>query len=188
MISKSKIVSIGAFVIALISFFLPLFSASAFGFELSVTGIDMSFGLDLDGYGRAGGDMICLLLLALPAIAIILNLVIKNNKIAGSIAVVAAVINVAVALSIKSYILDQLGFAAEMLNNGAGYYGIIIFSIAAAVAGVAGLVVNTSPSVAVKKVEGSPKPVSTGKKFCTECGAEISGKDTFCSECGASVQ
>ena len=42
--------------------------------------------------------------------------------------------------------------------------------------------------VIIVQQPATPQPIAQGKKFCSECGAEIIGTVKFCNSCGTELK
>ena len=48
------------------------------------------------------------------------------------------------------------------------------------------IIVQQQPQVVIVQQPAAPQPTVQQKKFCTECGAEVTGK--FCNSCGTEIK
>jgi len=170
---------------ALLCFFIPWESFSAFGVNLvTLNGIQLVAGTTIKGpsmFGMQDVEKIpCNPFVLLTFIATIMGLCLNflNNKIKeiGS-AIISGIAIVLLFLFHNSLLKESMG----ILQVGTGFYLLGISFIAIIAIDIYLLILHTQPSNIYVRNRQSDK-------FCSQCGVKSSNDAMFCSECGHSLK
>ena len=177
-----------AFVLALISFFLPFVAFSCQGQKVAnFSGVQLATGTTIEQpqmFGPPKSEKVNAEPLAVLALLSVLAgaglSFLKGKKGAVSSAALAG-LGIILLGALKSKVNgDALrqGGGAIQVNYQVGFYLVIVFLLAAIGAGVYALLAGKG--IRLPALQGS-----ANSKFCTQCGARNASGGLFCKECGA---
>jgi len=177
-----------AFVLALISFFLPCITFSCQGQKVaSLSGVQLATGTTIEQPQMFGPPksqkvnaepLAALALLSVLAGAGLSFLKGKKGTVSSAaLAGVGIILLGALKSKVDGDVLRQGGGAIQV-NYQVGFYLVIVFLLAAIGAGVYALLAGKG--IRLPALQGS-----ANSKFCTQCGARNASGGLFCKECGA---
>jgi len=176
-----------AFVLALISFFLPCITFSCQGQKVaSLSGVQLATGTTIEQPQMFGPPksqkvnaepLAALALLSVLAGAGLSFLKGKKGTVSSAaLAGVGIILLGALKSKVDGDVLRQGGGAIQV-NYQVGFYLVIVFLLAAIGAGVYALLAGKG--IRLPALQGSGN-----SKFCAQCGARNASGDLFCKECG----
>lgn len=188
---KSKIIRIGVLALIII-FFIPFFSVSCSNQTISISGLAMTFGKDVQVMGqtagRQSGNFAMILLILIPAVVAAIAFSKKFIKIEGIIAGISSIVYLLVLYAAYSSIKEKASQSYAVFRPEIGFYLALLINLA--IIGVVAYDMYTvkAKNNAVPIAKAGNVPVNQAILFCENCGAKISGGAPFCSACGSKTR
>ncbi|WP_455136422.1 zinc-ribbon domain-containing protein [Thermophilibacter sp.] len=135
--STLRLVRLVAAVVMIVAFFLPLVGTSVFGYEFSVSALNVAFGIDVFG-SHLDGNLVAILFVV-PGIVALVGALLAKDKVADIVAIVCG----AALLLMLAYVVWYANDAVDgyvPINLLVGAWLCIISGIASIVGGALGLV------------------------------------------------
>lgn len=184
---KTKIIRFGVLALIII-FFIPFFSVSCSNQIISISGLTMTFGKDIQVMGqttgRQAGNFAMILLLLMPAVVALISFSRKFIKIENIVAGISSIIYLLMLSGAYSSINEKAMQNYSAFRPEIGFYLAIIINIT--IIGVVAydlFAVKTKNPVPITTTDNIPvEPLAS---FCGKCGSKIKANELFCSTCGA---
>lgn len=168
-------------VVMIVFFFIPTFTVSCSGQEVSISPVGATFGYEIEDYGQISDPALGLLfLLAIPiALLVIVFRKGMQDKTIQLVTLILSVLDFIIYLAFKSGVTNAAEEVYATASNRFGFYIDIIVSLGLAV--VSALVMFG----VLETSDGGPAKIAAGKWTCPSCGND-SNTGGFCGKCGTS--